>query len=174
AAALQAEEIAIEDCCERLTRRQQFLHTVTQKWLPDGTVTARYAFDHALYQNAFYARLTNAHRAELHLRIANCYETHYGDQAIEIAPELAWHFEEGRDGKRAVKYLIQTARQANQLFAAREVVVLANRGLTLVARFADARERCEQELALQVILGNALMATKGFAASEVQQTYSRA
>jgi predicted ATPase len=174
AAALQTQEIEIDDCCQRLARRQQFLQPATQKWLPDGTVTGRYGFGHALYQNAFYARLTSARRAELHLRIANYYETHYGDQAIEIAAELALHFEEGRDGKRAVKYLILAARQANQVFAAREAVVLANRGLVLVARLASPRERCEQELALQVILGNALMATKGFAAPEVRQTYSRA
>ena len=174
AAALQTEEIEIEDCCERLTRRQQFLHLMPQRQLPDGTVTARYCFDHALYQNVFYARLTTARRAELHLRIANCHEQHYGDHAFEIAAELALHFEEGRDGKRAVKYLIQAARQANQVFAEREAVVLANRGLALVARFADPRERCEQELSLQVVLGNALMATKGFAAPEVRQTYSRA
>ena len=60
AAALQAEEIEIEDCCERLARRQQFLHRCRKRQLPDGTVTARYGFDHALYQNAFYARLTTA------------------------------------------------------------------------------------------------------------------
>lgn len=174
AAGLQAEVIEIEECCGRLARQQQFLREAGLQSLPDGTVTARYGFIHALYQNAFYQRVTAARRAGLHQRIAEHDELCLGQRAGENAAELALHFEQGRDWQRAVKYLTQAAQHANQVFAAQEAVVLARRGLVLVAMLPEVRERCEQELSLQIVLGNALMATKGFAAPEVEQTYARA
>ncbi len=42
AAALEADVVAIEECCERLARRLQFLRCSRQRDVPDGTVTARF------------------------------------------------------------------------------------------------------------------------------------
>jgi predicted ATPase len=46
--------------------------------------------------------------------------------------------------------------------------------LDLLKRLPDAPQRISQELALQTTLGSALMATKGYAAPEVEQAYARA
>src|SRR5206468_7735536 len=48
------------------------------------------------------------------------------------------------------------------------------RGLGLVERLTGAGERASRELDLQVELGISLLATKGFAAPEVGETYRRA
>src|ERR1043166_4945203 len=44
----------------------------------------------------------------------------------------------------------------------------------MIEMLAQSRERQQQELSLQVVLGNALFATKGYAAPEVEETFSRA
>jgi predicted ATPase len=46
--------------------------------------------------------------------------------------------------------------------------------LELLKTLPDTPERTQQELEFQTALGNVLVATKGFAAPEVGQTYSRA
>ena len=46
--------------------------------------------------------------------------------------------------------------------------------LELLKTLPDTPERVQQELTLQIALGPALMATKGFAAPEVESTYTRA
>src|SRR5262249_15050092 len=157
----------IDECCERLARRQQFLRAAEARTLPDGKLTARYGFIHALYQNAFYERVTTARRGLLHQRIGAHNEASYGARAAEIAIELSRHFEQGRDWERAVKYLTLAAQQANRVFAVREAAVLARHGLSLVEMLPGTRARFEHELSLQVVLGNALMATDGFAAAAV-------
>ena len=47
-------------------------------------------------------------------------------------------------------------------------------GLELLATLPETPARAQQELDLQIALGPALMATKGHAAPEVEQTYARA
>ena len=56
-------------------------------------------------------------------------------------------------------------------------MVLARRGLTLLEALPGGRfcrDRTEHELTLRLVLGNALIATKGYTADEVEHTYSRA
>jgi predicted ATPase len=95
-----------------LVRHGQFIQgRETVQW-PDGTITARYGFVHALYQEVLYNRLTPGKRAQLHLRIGECLEQVYGERTRELATELALHFEQGRDRRRAITYLQQAAETA--------------------------------------------------------------
>ena len=87
---------------------------------------------------------------------------------------LAALFEAARDFARAAEDRRLAAERAAQLFASQEAVVLARRGLALLQSVPDSRERQHGELALLVSLGNALIATRGYAADEVLDTYTRA
>jgi len=174
AAGVEAAVEAVEERCAELTRRGQFLRAKgTAEW-PDGTVAARYEFLHALYQEVTYERVPAGRRAHLHQRIGERAEGAYGARAEEIAAELAVHFERGRDYRRAVRYLGQAARNAIQRSANQEAIHHLTRGLELLQTLPDTLERAQQELALQIILGAALMAAKGYAASEVEKAYIRA
>jgi predicted ATPase len=82
-----------ERSCADLARRGHFLRVAGVAEWPDGTVAARYAFIHALYQNVLYARVPIGHRVGLHLRIGARLERAHGSRAAEIAGELAMHFE---------------------------------------------------------------------------------
>jgi predicted ATPase len=174
ASALGEDVVEVEGRCEELARRNCFLRSHGVGEFPDGTVSARYGFIHSLYVNTFYERIPAARRARLHKGMAERGEIIYGSRVGEIATELAMHFEEGRDYKRAAKYLQQAADNDIRRFAYREAVRLARRGLDVLGRLPDSVERAEQELSLLLTLGVPLIATQGYAAPDVGSVYLRA
>ncbi len=160
--------------CETLARHGRLIRRIGIAEWPDGTVAGRYAFIHALYQQVLYGRIPIGERAGLHLRTADRLERGYGERAGEIAGELAVHFEHARSFGRAARYRRRAGEHALRQHAYREAADHATRGLDSLRALADARERTQQELALQVTLGSALTATQGYAAPEVAHTYARA
>src|SRR4030095_8033790 len=106
--------------------------------------------------NVLYKRMPGSRRAQLHRRIGEHVESFYGERAGEIAVELAMHFEQGANYKQAVKYLQQAAVNDIRRFAYREAVVLARRGLELLARLPNRPQRVQQQLRLQLTLGEPL------------------
>src|SRR5215813_4029678 len=164
----------VEVRCDELARHHQFIQERGVHLLPNGETGSRYSFIHALYQNVLYQRIPVSRRIQLHRRIGVRGEEIYGERAGEIAAELAMHFERGRDYKRAAKYLQQASDNDIRRFAYREAVVLARRGLELLATLPDTRERAEQELRLQLTLGVPLIATEGYAAQNVGSAYTKA
>jgi predicted ATPase/DNA-binding winged helix-turn-helix (wHTH) protein len=174
AAGLEREIVETEAYCEALGRQGHMLQPVGVVEWPDGTVTTRYAFRHALYQEVAYQRLGVMHRVHLHRRIGTRLEAAYGEQASELATELAEHFVRGRDQGRAVRYLQRAAATALFRHAYREAIDCLSRALTLLETLPDTLERGQQELALLVTLGPALIVTKGYAAADVERVYSRA
>ena len=122
AADLRPEDF--EDLCEELTRRHRTVHSSGSEHLPDGTVSARYEFVHALYREVLYRRLTSGRRAKLHQRIGEQLETLFSDRLSEAAPELARHFEHASDWQRAVNYLRIAAETARRRYANREATAL--------------------------------------------------
>lgn len=174
AAGLQKDMIEIEEQCEELARRHQFIRSSGVSEMPDGTVTARYSFIHTLYQNALYERTGSARLAQLHQRIGVRGEEAYGERAGEIAGELAMHFERGRDFRRAAKYLAQAAENATRRFAYQEALALSRRGLELIERMPATSERDQHELTLQIALAVPLIMTRGYGSPEVEKCHARA
>jgi DNA-binding winged helix-turn-helix (wHTH) protein/predicted ATPase len=163
-----------ERCCATLARRGQFLRARGIAEWPDGTVAGRYAFIHALYRDVLYARVSIGHRVGLHLRIGARLERAHGASAAHVAGELAMHFEHGRDLERAVAYRGRAADAALRQHAHREAVQHAERALELLATLPPSAELARQEVAVQTVLGAALIATTGWTAPEVARAYARA
>ena len=137
---------------------------------PDAT----YMFKHALVQEAAYQSLLKSRRQQLHARIARVLQEQLTD-AGETGPEvMALHLTEAGLADRAIPYW----RRAGELAAARSANVEAlahlSEGLELVERLPDTPAQLDEELALRVAIGSPLIAIKGYAASEVEHTYSRA
>jgi predicted ATPase len=151
-AGLDEEVVKIEEVCDGLARRHQFLLPAYLAELPDGTITPRYRFIHALYLDVLYERVAPTRRSQIHARIGQRGETIYGDRVGEIAAELAVHFEQARDWTRAVKYLQLAAENALRRTANREAVTLARQGLELLKSLPETPERTMQELMLSEIL----------------------
>jgi DNA-binding winged helix-turn-helix (wHTH) protein/tetratricopeptide (TPR) repeat protein len=173
AAGLGAELAQTEEQCEALVHHHMFQSGGLIPW-PDGTMTVRYAFAHALYQQIAYTRLSMARRVRLHRRIGERLEQAYAPLARENAAELAEHFVRGQDTPRALQYLQQAAETAAQRYAPHAVISPLTRAMALLATLPETPQRTQQELDLQIALGSALIATKGRAAPEVEQTYTRA
>ena len=174
AAGLATDVVEAETQCETLARRQQWLRSIGIDEWPDGTVAGRYAFIHALYHQMVYQQIAAARRAHLHRRIGARLQEAYGSRAHELAAELAVHFEHGRDYHGAVQSLQQAAANAIHRYAHREAISHLTRALELLQTLPDSSERAHQELTLQVTLGPVLIATKGYAALDVERVYTRA
>jgi predicted ATPase len=98
----------------------------------------------------------------------------YGDQAGDIAVQLARHFEAAEWSAKAVDYLQQAGDRAVHLSANDEALAHFARGLALLESLPASPERNRQELSLQIALFAPLAAVKGYAAPALGQAYSRA
>ncbi len=58
ASALATDTATVEQHCQHLTERQQFLKRLGVEEWPDGTLAARYTFLHALYQQLWHERVS--------------------------------------------------------------------------------------------------------------------
>jgi len=135
---------------------------------------ARFLFKHVLVQSAAYGSLLRADRRDVHRRIAQALEAHFSE-IREIQPELlAHHFTEADVAEQAVRYWLKAGHQALKLSGMVEASALLSKGLNLIATLPDSIQRQEQELDLQIALGQAVIATEGYAASAVSQIYARA
>ena len=78
-----------------------------------------------------------------------------------------------RAGLAAGGALQQAAANAAQRHA-QEVIALLTKGVELLATLPETRERVQREVDMLIALGAARIATQGYAAPEVAQTYTRA
>lgn len=174
AVGLQRAVEDVETVCDRLSQEGQFLVAQELATWPDGTVTARYAFQHAMLHSVVYARLGRARRRRLHQRLGERLEASYGTRAGEIAAQLAVHFERGGEVQRAVYYVQQAGENAARRNAAHEAITLLTKGLTLLATLPESPARLQRELTLLLTLGELLMAVEGMRALEAGDVYTRA
>ena len=174
AAGLKCTVDEVDDLCEQLMRKSHFLQERGLAEWPDGTLSGRYTFRHALYQSVVYEHIAEARRARLHREIGEREETGYGARAGERAAELAVHFERGRDLQRAVQYQLQAGKNALQRSAHRAALDHFSNGVELLKTLPDTPERARQELALHIASSGPLIATKGFGAPAVGEVYSQA
>jgi predicted ATPase len=177
AAVAEGVQYSVEDIeaqCEALAVQQHFLADAGLTVWPDGTRTGVYRFRHALYHQVLYERLGTTRRVQLHRRIGARLEAGYGARAGEIAAQLAVHFERGSETQLAVHYWQQAADNATRRKAYHEAVATLRKGLALLAMLPESRERTQSELALQLNLGELVMAVQGRASLEASEVYTRA
>jgi predicted ATPase/DNA-binding winged helix-turn-helix (wHTH) protein len=174
AAAVNQPTEDIEARLSVLAHHGQFIQAGGLVAWPDGTVAAAYRFLHDLYGEILADQVPPSRQQRWHMQIGARKETGYGPQAHEMAAELAVHFEQGRDADRALTYLQHAADNAVRRSAHADAITHLCRALALLTTLPETPEHAQRELVLQTTLGPALMATKGYAASEVQSAYTRA
>lgn len=133
-----------------------------------------YTFKHALTQEVARNSMLTEQRAVLHERTAQAIEALYPTRLKEYCSELAHHYSQSGNVPKAVEYLHCAGQQAFQHSASLEAIRHLGSALELLKRLPDTPERAEQELALELAIGPALMAARGYAAPEVEATYARA
>ncbi len=142
------------------------------RW-PDGTVCATFELIHALYADALRETLSPGHCAELHRAVGLRLERAFGAQASRIAGELALHFDQGRDFRRAIRFHELAARNNLVRCAHESAQRHFTRALELLEHLEPSAMRDELEINVQIGLGNVLMQTGGWGAADVQAAYTR-
>jgi len=135
---------------------------------------ATYRFKHALIQDAAYQSLLRSTRQQYHQRIAQIVEVQFTETA-ETQPELlAHHYTEAGLMAQALPYWQQAGQRASERSAPREAIAHLTKGLEVLATLPDTPARLQHELELHLILGPAVMVTKGWADPEVARVYTHA
>jgi len=173
-AALDADPADVEERLATLDRVHVFVRLAGEETFPDHTLTLKYRFVHALYQNVLYGSLQPTRRASLSGRIAAALVGHHGPGRAAVASQLAILYEAARDHASAASHFLAAAQHAAGLFAFREGAALSERGLRAVRALPEGPARTQLELGLQMILGLSLRSTQGWAAPEVEKVYTRA
>ena len=160
----------VPDLGESLARLTEAELLYAQGFPPDAT----YVFKHALIRDAAYGTLLKSRRRELHAAIARALADRFPD-TVETMPELlAHHFTEAGELETAWRQW----QRAGELAVARSALLEAaghfRTALELLGALPDAPGRVQQALKLQVLLGQALAATKGYGAPDVSEAFARA
>jgi predicted ATPase len=130
------------------------------------------SFSHEL--DAAYSTLLRSRLQQLHGRIAATLETHFSE-IIQTQPEvLARHCAEAGLTEKAVGYWLKARQLAIARSAMTEAVAQLGKGLEFLSSTPDSIVRQDHGLRLQVALGSALIATKGFAAPATGEAFDRA
>ena len=140
AALLNVDEVDLEERLADLQKTHRLIETIGEEDLPDGSLTTRYRFSHALYQNFLYSDLVAKRRVMLHRHAGELLLKHYGKRAAHLAGQLAIHFEQGRDFARAIEYLIQAGDNATKLYANAEAADYYTRAIVLVDKLPEAAQ----------------------------------
>ena len=156
-----------------------FPHEDLDELVAQGFIVRRegghgYAFRHVLIRQAIYESLLPEDRAWLHGRSARAMEEHFPESA-ETQPEvLAHHFTEAGLRAESIPYWQRAGQRAIESSALLETITHLTRGLAVLETLPQTSARNQQELVMLTTLGPALLATRGFAAPQVEQTYARA
>jgi predicted ATPase len=170
----------IERTLEGLAARSRLIEGCGVTEWPDGILSDRYRFCHALYRKDLYDEIPEARRARLHRRIGEHLRAVFGAEAAALAPVLAVHFENGRDAESAARYRRMAGERALGRHAYHEAAEHLQRALDVFdqarSRLADGglEDPVRWELEVCTMLGTTLATTHGYSAPEVARINSRA
>jgi class 3 adenylate cyclase/predicted ATPase len=133
-----------------------------------------YCFKHGVTQEVAYNSLLNERRRMFHERTARAIEALFEGRLEERYAELAYHYGRSGNTDKAIEYLQLAGQQAVQRYANAEAIDHINKALTMLGCLPANETRDHLEMSLLLTLGPALMATRGYAAPEVESTYNRA
>jgi class 3 adenylate cyclase/predicted ATPase len=135
---------------------------------------AEYTFKHALVQDAAYSTMLRGRRQQIHARIATTLESQF-PEIVAAQPQLmAHHCTEAGFNEKAVCFRLKSGQQAVARSAMTEAVAQLQKGLELLANMPEESRPVQHELDLQITLGRALMAARGYSAPVVADTLIRA
>lgn len=111
----------------------------------------RYLFKHALTQEAVYETLLKGRRQSLHGAAGRAYEVLHAERLEEAFDHLAHHFSAAGEPRKAVHYLVASAKRSAERYAHAEAAAALTRALEHCRSLPKAEApRCSVEIALQL------------------------
>ena len=135
---------------------------------------ATYIFKHALLRDTAYASMLRGRRAEMHSAIAQVLDKSFPDKASSEPELLAYHYTEAGLTQQAIDYWQRAGKRAAERSADVEAMAHFNKALELLATQPKGKDRDLRELELHIALTGPIIAVKGYAAPELEQTNARA
>jgi DNA-binding winged helix-turn-helix (wHTH) protein/tetratricopeptide (TPR) repeat protein len=151
---LDVNAVQVEGICEILAGRQQLIKPIGAHELADEFLSAQYEFRHTLYREFLYQRLSAPERRRFHRKLAERMEASYTAPEPNVISELALHFEEGHDYKRAIHYLILVSENAARRYALQNAIDVLQHALELLSNLTP-ESRLELELQIHKRIGDA-------------------
>lgn len=174
AEALGADADAIADQCEQLAAEQHWLKALEVSRLDDGSLDARYAFQHALYKRALYQGIGARTRAALHQRIAAAMERGRAIGMRVTPAELASHYELAHDFASAARHYADAAENAQHAFARSEALALTGHAADLLARLPESPSRTQLDLRVSLLRAVLDTQRQGMSSEAAGSAYEKA
>jgi predicted ATPase len=168
---LQAVSQLDEATLQRELRRLVAAEIVYQRGSPPQST---YVFKHTIIQDTAYESLLKSTRQQYHQKIAQVLEAQFPETAQAQPELLAHHCTEAGLTEHSVAYWYKAGQRAIQRSAHVEAIAHLRQGMALLKTLPETSERTQREVDMLIALGASLIATKGQATPEVQQTYLRA
>jgi DNA-binding winged helix-turn-helix (wHTH) protein/tetratricopeptide (TPR) repeat protein len=166
-AVAQIDDTALRDALARL----EVAELASSRGRP---ANAAYVFKHALVQDAAYGTLLRETRRQLHGRIAKALEDYF-PSTVETQPELiAHHLAKAELGEKAIRYWLKAGATAVSRSANLEAISHLHNGLQRLNTVLFDDKRAQLELELQLTLGQAFIAARGYTAGETTAAFARA
>ncbi|MEO8602724.1 MAG: AAA family ATPase [bacterium] len=164
---------ATEDVCEEFVESGRLLRAGIETW-PDGSMSGRYQFSHALHAEVLYRRLSDSARARLHLAVGEAIAAGHGEHVATVAALLARHFTLAGDIERGWQFHRKAARSAAKRFASHEAIAHLEAALALLRTLPDSEAHTLAELRCTLHLCENLATVGGFASDAVRVVHERA
>jgi tetratricopeptide (TPR) repeat protein len=133
-----------------------------------------HGFKHGLTQEVAYNSLLIERRKKLHEQVGAAIEALYSSQLSDHLSELAHHYQRSGNIGKALEYLPRAAEQSIARSCHAEAVSLFTSALELTKALLETTEREQKELHLEIALGSALFAAKGWSYPEAGRAAGRA
>ena len=143
---------------------------IFRRGVPPG---ATYVFKHALIQDAAYESLLRSSRQQIHARIAAALRSEFAAR-VENEPEvLAHHYARAGLLKEAAPWWLLAGQRAVARSANLEAIAHLNHGIDTLPGLPEDGARIDLELEMQISLGSAQIAMRGYSAAETEKAYLR-
>ena len=150
---------ALDELWRRLLVREQSVTT--------------YDFSHDLLRATAYDKLSPPQRRRLHRRVAQALALLHADGIDAVAGQIADQYDRGGLVARAVPFYEQAVEEAARVFAYRQAVQLAERGLALVAGLPPSGQRDSRELQLRAASAEPRNALGGWTSADARQNLEK-
>ncbi len=131
-------------------------------------------FRHALLRDVAYRSMVREKRRALHALIAQALEGHFPERVAAQPDLMAHHCAEGGLFEKAVGHWFLAGVQAMRRSAMTEALVYLRRGLDTLKDLPAGAPTLKLELQLTIALGQAQIATQGYAVDSTRETFERA
>ncbi|MGD8813809.1 MAG: BTAD domain-containing putative transcriptional regulator [Anaerolineales bacterium] len=151
----------------RLVRAQRISYEGKQR-------ISTYRFRHFLFQKYLYSRIDEIELVRLHEQVGEAMEKLLEGNTGAYAVSLSRHFHIANQIDKAVQYYQHAGERATRMCGYLEAIIHFENALKLLPELPESAARDQRELSIQLQLGMAYQATRGFAFRKAGQAYKRA